>query len=123
LRATKFAKTHEWVRQTEANTFRVGISKFAQEQLGEVVFVDLPKESSQFNRNAVFATLESVKAVGEAYCPFSEAKVVSVNSALKEKPNLINSDPEGEGWIAEFSAAEVPSDLLDAEAYQKSLAH
>ena len=125
LRLTKYSKTHEWVRPLpdRPQTYRVGISKFAQEQLGEVVFVELPKLNAAFSRNAVFATLESVKAVGEVFCPLNDAKVVAVNAALKDKPNLVNTDPEGDGWIAEFSATEIPGDLVDAEIYSQNIGH
>jgi glycine cleavage system H protein len=115
---TKYSKTHEWVRQISDQRFRVGISTHAQEQLGEVVFVDLPKLNAKFSRNAVVATLESVKAVGEVFCPLADATVVAVNESLKDRPGLINADAEGEGWIAEFESKEMPSELVGEEEYK-----
>ena len=123
-RSIKYTKTHEWLRPTQSGSVRVGISRYAQEQLGEVVYVELPSEGKTFSRNASFATLESVKAVGEVFCPLTDAKVVAVNKTLKETPGLVNSDPEGEGWIVELAAEKpLPEDLMDEAQYKEHSSH
>ncbi|MFO7310764.1 MAG: glycine cleavage system protein GcvH [Bacillota bacterium] len=114
----RYSKEHEWVRQ-EGNRVRVGITYYAQHELGDVVFVDLPQEGSIFQAGEAFAVVESVKAVSDIYAPVS-GRVVEVNRELADRPELINQDPYGAGWIAvlEMENPAELEDLLDAEAYR-----
>lgn len=117
----RYAKDHEWARQ-EGNRVRVGITHYAQDELGDVVFVDLPKEGANFEVGEAFAAVESVKAVSDIFAPVS-GRVIAVNEALLDNPEKINEDPYGEGWIALFEMDD-PSqldDLMDAEAYKKQI--
>ena len=93
----KYSKEHEWTK-TEGEQVRIGITDFAQDQLGDIVFVELPEEGASFVRNDEFSTLESVKAVSEVYMPVG-GTVVAVNSDLEDKPELVNQDPYGQGWL------------------------
>ena len=95
----KYTQDHEWVQGTE--TARIGITDFAQDQLGDIVFVELPEVGTQFEAGDVFSTVESVKAVSEVYTPVS-GEVVAVNEALEENPELVNQDPYGQGWIVDL---------------------
>jgi glycine cleavage system H protein len=118
----RYTKEHEWARRTGA-TVVVGVTAHAQEALGDVVYVDLPKVGASISAGASFGTVESTKAVSELYAPLS-GNVVKVNQALADEPQLINQDPYGKGWICEVEPSQ-PSDvdgLLDAEAYTKLLA-
>jgi len=118
----RYTKEHEWARRTGA-TVVVGVTAHAQEALGDVVYVDLPKAGASITAGASFGTVESTKAVSELYAPLS-GKVVKVNQALADAPQLINQDPYGKGWIIEIEPSQ-PSELdglLDAEAYAKLVA-
>ena len=97
----KFAKTHEWLRM-EGDTAVLGISDFAQGQLGEVVYCDLPSEGSTFTAKDTICTLESVKAVGEVYAPV-DCEVVEVNDKLADEPALVNSSCDVDGWLVKAS--------------------
>ncbi|AEH51925.1 glycine cleavage system protein GcvH [Pseudothermotoga thermarum] len=115
----KFAKTHEWI-EVSGNIATVGISVYAQEKLGDVVYVDLPKVGKEVKKGEVVLTIESVKAAGEVYAPVS-GKIVEVNEKLNNQPELINKDAEGEGWIVKIemtNPAEL-SDLMDEASYRK----
>jgi len=96
----RYAKDHEWVRP-EADRVKVGISDFAQDQLGDITFVEMPGVGDLLEQGALFGTLESTKAVGELFMPIS-GEILAVNEALAESPELINKDPYGEGWIVEI---------------------
>merc|ERR1712083_911945 len=96
----------------------LGISDFAQGQLGEVVFCDLPSEGSSFKAKETICTLESVKAVGEVYAPV-DCEVIEVNESLADEPALVNSSPQGDGWLIKVKVTGDLSDLMDVEAYQK----
>ena len=112
----KYTKDHEWVR-VSGDQARVGITDYAQKQLGDVVYLELPEVGRTFNKGDVFGTIESVKAVSELYAPVS-GEVVEVNSDLTQKPEFVNSDPHGSWMIAlKVSNAGDASDLLDAAAY------
>ena len=118
----KYTRTHEWLQITSPGLARLGISKFAQDQLGEVVYCDFPAAGAKFDKKAVLCTLESVKAVGEVYCPIQGAIVKSVNEALKSSPSDLNEDPEGKGWLVELqfdSKSFNEKELLDETAYAK----
>ncbi|MBE0477137.1 MAG: glycine cleavage system protein GcvH [Coriobacteriia bacterium] len=114
----KYDKEHEWVR-AEGDTAVIGISYFAQDQLGEVVYVDLPDEGDEVVAGETFGEIESVKSVSELYSPLT-GEVVRVNEALGDTPETVNEDPYGEGWMIEVRMAD-PSqvdDLMTAEEYE-----
>ncbi|MFN3328761.1 MAG: glycine cleavage system protein GcvH, partial [Fervidobacterium pennivorans] len=111
--------THEWF---DTETGFVGVSSHAQEQLGDVVFVDLPKVGREVKKGEVIVSIESVKAAGDVYAPVS-GKIVAVNEKLNATPELINQDPEGEGWIVKIEASNPAEldELLSEEEYKNSL--
>jgi glycine cleavage system H protein len=114
----QYTKSHEWVR-TEGDTATIGITDHAQDELGDVVFVELPDEGTTLDAGESFGTVESVKAVSDLYAPVG-GEVVEVNSALNDAPEKINEDPYGEGWIVKLrTSGEVA--LLSAEGYEKVL--
>jgi glycine cleavage system H protein len=115
----RYSKQHEWVR-VEGDKGRVGITAYAQNQLGDVVFVELPEVGRTLKAHESFGTVESVKAVSELYSPVP-GEVVEVNSALASAPEAINSDPYGKGWmiVIRLADAAAASTLMDAAAYGK----
>ena len=115
----QYTKSHEWVR-TEGDTATIGITDHAQDELGDVVFVELPDEGTAFDAGDSFGTVESVKAVSDLYAPVG-GEVVEVNSALDDAPEKINEDPYGEGWIFKLRTSGDEGDLLSAEEYEKVL--
>jgi glycine cleavage system H protein len=114
----RYAQNHEWLRQT-GDTIRLGISDFAQDALGDIVFVDLPEVGTSFSAGDTFGEVESTKSVSDVYCPI-DATVTAVNEALEDAPELINADPYGEGWFIELSPGDGATldGLMDAEAYR-----
>jgi glycine cleavage system H protein len=113
----RFSKTHEWVLE-DGDGARIGITDYAQSQLGDVIYVELPKPGAEVAAGAKFGVVESVKAASDLYPPAS-GKVVEANPALTEKPELINSDPYGEGWMLRLElTAPVSGELLDEAAYK-----
>jgi glycine cleavage system H protein len=117
----RYAKSHEWAR-AEGDTVKVGITDYAQDQLGDIVFVELPEVGESFDKGAEFGTVESVKAVSELYMPVG-GEIVTVNSALEDAPERVNNTPYSEGWMLEVkaqNASELDS-LMDKEAYLASL--
>lgn len=117
----KYTREHEWIR-IEGNVGIVGITAFAQDQLGDVVFVELPAVGSSVAANKQFGTVESVKTVSDLYAPVS-GQVLEVNKALEDRPELVNTDPYGAGWMIKVqltNPAEVAT-LLDAAGYQAFL--
>lgn len=115
----RYTSDHEWVR-VEGDAAVVGISNYAQEQLGDVVFVELPDVGTTFSRNDDAAVVESVKAASEIYAPIS-GKILAVNSALDDAPETLNSDPTGDGWMFKISIADAGEidALMDEAAYKK----
>jgi len=113
-----YGRTHEWVRSEEGSAV-VGISHYAQDQLGEVVYVELPEIGRAFDAGEELGTLESVKAVSEFLAPMA-GEVVEVNERLEDEPNLVNEDPYGDGWLVKISTSE-DAELMDAAAYQAYL--
>jgi glycine cleavage system H protein len=113
----KYTEEHEWVR-IEGDVGTIGISSFAQEQLGDVVFVDLPDVGKSFAVGDEAAVIESVKAASELYAPVS-GEVVEVNSALNDAPELVNSDPTGEGWFIKIRLSNTGEldKMMDEAAY------
>lgn len=114
-----YTKTHEWI-DINGNKAKMGITNHAQEALGDVVFVDLPDVGKELKKGDTIISVESVKAASDVYTPVS-GKVIEVNETLKEKPELVNEDAEGKGWmlILECSSNPDTSDLLDEEGYKK----
>jgi glycine cleavage system H protein len=113
----KYSKEHEWIR-VEGDTATIGITHFAQDQLGDIVYVELPEVGREIDKGEVLGTIESVKAVSEIYAPIG-GKVAAVNDALDGQPETVNSDPHDAGWyckVAPRDAAEL-DELLDAGAY------
>ena len=118
----RYTQEHEWVR-LEGNLATIGITDYAQHELGDVVYVDLPKLGAKLNAGESFGTVESVKAVSDIYAPVS-GEVAEVNSALAETPETINKDPHGKAWLIKLrlaNSSEV-SKLMDAAAYEAFLA-
>ncbi len=118
----KYASTHEWVRMEADGTATVGITDHAQEQLGDLVFVELPEVGTRYAAGDACAVVESVKAASDIYAPLS-GTVVEVNEALEESPQLVNEDPYGEGWLFRVEPedpAEVDA-LMDAAAYLEQI--
>ena len=113
----RYSKEHEWVR-ADGSRATIGITSFAADELGDIVFVELPEAGSTLTQFASFGVVESVKAVSDLYAPVS-GTVTEVNEALRDSPELLNSDPFGEGWIArvELSDDSELDALLDAGAY------
>jgi glycine cleavage system H protein len=112
----QYARTHEWVRR-EDDIATVGITDHAQDELGDVVFVELPEVGTTFEAGQSFGTIESVKAVSDLYAPVG-GEVVEVNEALEDGPERVNEDPYGEGWIVKFRVSG-EGDLLSAEEYEQ----
>lgn len=118
----KYSKDHEWVR-VEGDMAYIGITDFAQSELGEIVIVDITTEGETLAREAVFGSIEAVKTVSDLFMPVG-GEVSEVNPKLEDNPELVNSDPYGEGWMIKVkmtSPSEVGS-LLDAEAYKALIA-
>jgi len=118
----RYATTHEWVRNEGDGTYVVGISEHAQELLGEMVFVEVPEVGAKFSTSDDIAVVESVKAASDVYSPIA-GQVVAVNEELEDSPELVNSDPYGDGWIFRIKAddASEVAGLLNAENYLNSL--
>ena len=107
-----YTEEHEYLRETrKAGVFTVGITDFAQGELGDVVFVELPSPGDRFARMETFGTIEAVKAVSDLYCPV-RGEVIEVNEALEDDPSLVNSDPYGDGWMIRLRV-EDPAELDD----------
>ena len=118
----RYTKEHEWIK-VNGDVGTVGISDYAQHELGDVVFVELPKVGAKFEANQPFGTVESVKAVSEIYCPVS-GQVTGVNTALANSPETINKDPHGAAWLIKIKLSR-PTELdalMDAAAYQAYIA-
>ena len=117
----KYTKSHEWAL-ISGNMAKVGISDFAQKELTDIVFVELPELDAETSAGAECAVIESVKTAVDVYSPLS-GKVVKVNEALQDSPETINSDPYGEGWIfeVEMTASDEVSNLMDAAAYKQEI--
>lgn len=112
-----YSESHEWAK-IEGDIATVGITHFAQEQLGDLTFVDLPRVGDTLAVGAEMGTVESVKAASELYSPVA-GEVVEVNSALESSPELINKEPYAAGWMIKVRLSEKPGGLLDAAGYQK----
>ncbi len=115
----KYTKDHEWI-QLEGNVGTIGITEFAQGELGDVVFVDIDPNLSELKKGESFGTIEAVKTVSDLYAPCN-AKVVELNTELSDSPELVNSDPYGKGWMVKVEISDLNdlNDLLDSEAYKE----
>ncbi len=117
-----YAKTHEWVKAEGGNSVVVGITDYAQDKLGDVVFVELPEEGQEVEKGENIAVIESVKAVVDFYAPV-KGKVTSLNREVEEKPELLNESPYAEGWIFKMEAEDPQQlkELMDEEQYREHL--
>jgi glycine cleavage system H protein len=115
-----YTQSHEWLR-IEGDQAVVGITHYAQDQLGEVVFVELPAVGDAVEADTEMGTLESVKAVSELLAPMT-GEIVEINDQLETEPNLVNNDPYSSGWLVKISGTPDMSTLMDAEAYSAFLA-
>jgi glycine cleavage system H protein len=114
----RYTKTHEWVA-VDGKHATIGITDYAQSQLGDVVFLELPKPGRKLDARETFGVVESVKAASDLFAPVA-GRITEVNDKLSSKPELINSDPYGDGWILKLElAGDLPADLLDEAAYKK----
>lgn len=115
----KYTNEHEWVR-IEGDEAYVGITDYAQTQLGDIIFVDIPTEGETLEKGETFGSIEVVKTVSDLFLPIG-GEILEVNPALEENPELVNKDPYGEGWIVKIKPTDVSEadDLLDAEAYKR----
>ena len=118
----RYSKEHEWVRADDG-TATIGITSFAADELGDIVFIELPEVGAQLSQFGTFGVVESVKAVSDLYAPVS-GTVTEVNEALRDAPELLNSDPFGDGWIAKVELGDTSEldALMDAEAYDAETA-
>lgn len=116
----KYTKDHEWVKLVEGNTALVGITSFAQGELGDIVYVDITTVGKTLNAEEIFGTVEAVKTVSDLFLPVA-ATIEEVNSTLEKEPELVNTDPYGEGWMVKITLANVADldGLMDAAAYEK----
>jgi glycine cleavage system H protein len=114
----KYDKEHEWIR-VEGDEGVIGISDYAQEQLSDVVYVELPEEGDTFERGEVLAVVESVKAASDVYMPVG-GEILEINEELEDSPELVNQDPYGEAWFVRISITDPAQldDMMDAEAYK-----
>lgn len=118
-----FARSHEWVRVEDDDTLVIGISHHAQEQLGDLVFVETPEVDREVGAEEGIAVVESVKAASDIYAPVA-GRVIETNGALADNPELVNSDPYGEGWIFKLEPEDVSAveALMDADGYDEFIA-
>lgn len=114
-----YAKSHEWCL-VEGDVATVGITHFAQEQLGDLTFVELPEVGDTFEAGAEMGSVESVKAASEIYAPVS-GEIIEVNEELEDAPEKVNEEPYGDGWLVKFKIKGDPEGLLDASAYAASI--
>jgi glycine cleavage system H protein len=116
----RYTAEHEWVRADDDGRLRIGITHYAQDALGDVVFVSLPETGAAVSVGQTLGEVESTKSVSEIYAPVA-GEVIARNEALQARPELINADPYGEGWIVEITPADpsATDDLLDAAAYEQ----
>lgn len=114
----KYTKDHEWLKMIDDKTALIGITEFAQHELGDIVFVDISTTGKVLNAEDVFGSVEAVKTVSDLFLPI-DGKVLEVNSDLSNNPELVNSDPYGKGWMAKIEISDVSEvdNLLNAEAY------
>ncbi len=116
----KYTEEHEWIKDNGDGTVTIGITDFAQGELGDIVFVELEPEGSEFDKDEVFGTVEAVKTVSELFCPVA-GEITEINDELEDDPELVNSDPYGSGWMVKLKVSDTSEldGLLNAEAYKE----
>ncbi|MGF1670409.1 MAG: glycine cleavage system protein GcvH [Balneolaceae bacterium] len=116
----KYTREHEWIRDNGDGTVTIGITDFAQSELGDIVFVEIEPEGTEFSQNDVFGTVEAVKTVSELYAPVS-GTILEINEDLEDDPELVNSDPYGQGWMVKFKLSDPDelNSLLSADDYKE----
>lgn len=114
----KYSKEHEWVR-VSGNIATIGVSDYAQDQLGEVVFIELPDEGEEFEKDDAFGVIESVKSVNDIYAPVT-GRIMEVNDPVVDSPEIINEDPYGEGWLVKIEISDLKElgELMSAKDYE-----
>jgi glycine cleavage system H protein len=118
----RYLKSHEWVKKHEGNVFSVGLSAYALEQLGDIVYIELPAVGQELKKEETYGVIESVKSAADMYTPIS-GKIVEVNDEIPDNPDMLSKDAYGDGWLIKVEAAD-PAELdtlLDAAAYQQFL--
>jgi len=115
----KYTKDHEWIKLVDGNIALIGITDFAQQELGDIVYVDVASIGKSLNAEEVFGTVEAVKTVSDLFLPVT-GKILELNSALEKQPELVNTDPYGHGWMVKLEVANVADidGLMDAAAYE-----
>ena len=116
----KYTRDHEWIRPNDEGTATLGVTDFAQSELGDIVFVELEPEGFAFEKNDEFGTIEAVKTVSELFAPVA-GEIIEVNEKLEAEPELVNDDPYGDGWMIKISIADESEldELMDADAYNE----
>ncbi|PAU93823.1 glycine cleavage system protein H [Aliifodinibius salipaludis] len=119
----KYTKEHEWIRDNGDGTATVGITDFAQSELGDIVFVEMEPEGFEFEQDEVFGTVEAVKTVSELFAPIA-GEIVEINEQLEMEPELVNDDPYGDGWMAKISIEDEAqlNDLMSPDEYKEIVA-
>lgn len=117
----KYTKEHEWIK-VEGTTGIIGVTDYAQGELGDIVYVDINPDITELNTGEAFGTIEAVKTVSDLYAP-ADGKVIEINKRLNDEPQLVNSDPYGEGWIIKIELSDPAqiNNLLDSAAYKSQL--
>lgn len=116
----KYTRNHEWIRDNGDGTATIGVTDFAQSELGDIVFVELEQPGFEFDKDDEFGTVEAVKTVSELYAPVS-GEITEINEQLDEQPELVNDDPYGDGWMIKVSMADASEldSLMDANQYEE----
>lgn len=119
----KYTKEHEWIRDNGDGTATVGITDFAQSELGDIVFVEIEPEGYEFDQDEVFGTVEAVKTVSELFAPVA-GEIIEINEELEMEPERVNDDPYGDGWMVKISMSDESQleDLMSSEEYQEIVA-
>ncbi|MCP9763896.1 glycine cleavage system protein GcvH [Lacihabitans soyangensis] len=120
----RYTEEHEWIKIIDGNIALVGITDFAQAELGDIVFVEIETEGEELGANDIFGTIEAVKTVSDLFLPVA-GKVLEVNPALSDEPELVNNSPYEGGWLIKMEIADLADveSLMDAEAYTSSIGH
>lgn len=119
----KYTREHEWIKDNGDGTATVGITDFAQSELGDIVFVELEEEGFEFTKEDSFGTVEAVKTVSELFAPV-DGEIAEINEQLEDEPELVNDDPYGDGWMIKISLSDESQldDLLSSEEYEEVIA-
>lgn len=115
----KYTKEHEWIRDNGDETATIGVTDFAQSELGDIVFVELEPEGTEFEKDEVFGTVEAVKTVSELFAPV-DGEIIEINEALEAEPELVNDNPYGDGWMVKIALNDTSqlADLMSADEYR-----